>query len=575
MAPRALLAALLAVCCALLLPPREAVAGASTANRIETLSASRSGARVLLRIKFRSPLAVLPRGFSVATPARVVLDLPASVNGLGRIEQPVGVGPLRSVRVVDGEGALRTRLVLNLDRPLSFEASLEGQTLVVALWPAAPPADQAPVARARPAAGAEPTVDLLEAWHRALVFDPGLRGAAYERDSGASLREMARAGMLPNLAFNAVKSRYLVDQTSDITSTTQTLNYNSSQFGISLRQPIYNADALARLRQARQQDVEGGLNYAGRRNELAGKLVSAYFNVLLGQQSIELAEAQVAAYTEQGNVARRRQQGGEGTRTEIAEAQSRLALAQAELSTARDQRAVAEQVLANLTGLGAVRLAALPVDFRVGDPVERDLGAWLAQVRARNPDLRARAATVEVARAGVAVASAGYYPRLDLMAGASRATSDTLSLVFQTYNYRMIGLQLSVPLFSGGYVSGAVDQARLRLEKARADLAVATDAVLLEARKNYLAAIHGAERVRSYQSAVSAGEVALEGARVGLKYGTHTNVDVLNAQRQVFTARRDLALASYNYLTAWFQVKALANDVDEGDVAALSALLRP
>lgn len=531
---------------------------------LRAVAASAPAGRVVLRLDLGTPLRAPARAFSLTDPARLVVDLPGVLNGTGTLTPEVREGLLRGVRLVEAAG--RTRVVLTLDEPVEYQIVREERVLRVVLYP--PARAQAAGARALPGA-----FDLLQVWRRALTWDPSLRGAGIERDTGPANREVARSGLMPNLSFSANKSRYLVDQTSDLANSTQTLDYNSYQYGFTLRQPLYNADALAKLRQAHRQDEEGALNYGGRRNELAVRVVTVYFEVLQGEAAMRLAEGQIQAYSQQLEAARRRLHGGEGTRTDVAQAESQLALAQAELSAAQDRRSVAWQALGNLTGLADVPLAALPDDFALGDGVAEDVDAWLDRVRRHNPELRARQAGIEVARAGVDVASAAYHPRVDLMAGTSRATSDTLSLVFQTYNYRMVGVQLSMPLFTGGYVSGSVEQARLRLEKAKADLAVMSNNVVLEARRSFLAAAHGAERVRSYRAAVRAAEVALEGARVGVRLGTHTVSELLSAQRQLFTAQRDLAQASFQYLVARFQVMAYADDVDEREVAQISSLL--
>lgn len=417
---------------------------------------------------------------------------------------------------------------------------------------------------------------LQEAYRAALDYDSQYRAARHEREVGLQAEPMARAGLLPSLSLNSGATRYNGDRTvssGGTPGTTERLDYTSRQNSLNLRMPIYSYEAISRYRQAESQVAYAESLFSVRGNELATRLASAYFDLQLAMYTEELAQAQVDAYQEQARFAARMFKGGEGTRTEVAESESLRDVAEAQLIEARDQLDIARRNLQVITGLNPDAIQNLRQEFQPKRPQPATVSEWIDLAGANNPGLAVRRSAVEASKQEVARNQAGHFPRLDFVASYSRSNSDSINTINQEINTRSGGIQLTIPLFSGGYVNAATDQAMASLKKTEADLDNELNNVQIEVRRQFLATSNGLAKIDAYVKAVKSSEIALEGTRYGMKAGSRTNVDVLEAQRRVFSAKRDLAQARYTYLLASLKLKAAARALTEDDLSAIDKLI--
>ena len=201
------------------------------------------------------------------------------------------------------------------------------------------------------------------------------------------------------------------------------------------------------------------------------------------------------------------------------------------------------------------------------------LDAWMELGRRDSPELRVRQRAIETARADVARNRAGHMPRVDLVASISQTRNDTVNTLNSEFNLRSIGVQVSLPIYSGGSVVAGVDQALANLARAEAELENEVNTQMVEVRRQYLAVVNGLAKMSAYEKAAASSDVALEGTRQGLRAGIRTNLDVLDAQRQVFQARRDLAQARYQYLLAMLRLKSAAGQSLDEAIGELDKVL--
>jgi len=418
---------------------------------------------------------------------------------------------------------------------------------------------------------------LLEGWQAALAADPQYRSARYERDAGRLSVPLARAGLLPNIAIATSDSKVNGSRTSLIPgltdASTTPLAYTSQSRALNMRLPLYYKEGWERLRQGEAQAEYANALFEVRAKDLAQRLGQAYFELLLGLETIELAQAQVQTYREQINFANRRFTGGEGTRTEVFEATARLDLAEAQLIDARDQVDVARRTLSNITGRDSMSVTPLRHAPGTMTLVPAGLDAWMELGRRDSPELRVRQRAIETARADVARNRAGHMPRVDLVASISQTRNDTVNTLNSEFNLRSIGVQVSLPIYSGGSVVAGVDQAVANLARAEAELENEVNTQMVEVRRQYLAVVNGLAKMSAYEKAAASSDVALEGTRQGLRAGIRTNLDVLDAQRQVFQARRDLAQARYQYLLAMLRLKSAAGQSLDEAIGELDKVL--
>ncbi|HQD84742.1 MAG TPA: TolC family outer membrane protein [Quisquiliibacterium sp.] len=418
---------------------------------------------------------------------------------------------------------------------------------------------------------------LLEAWNAALDADPGYRAARFELEAGRKALPIARSTLLPSV--NVTTSDTKVRGTREFGNVApgspaeQNLDYMSRQRALNVRMPLLNMDGRARVRQGEAQVQYSEALFDARGKDLANRLGKAYFDLLFALDSVELAQGQVDAYRGQVAFAQRRLQAGEGTRTEVAEAEARLDLAQVNLIETRDQVDVVRRALQNIVGRDTIGVVppTRQVEPRPLEPAT--LEAWLAMAEDRSPEVRARRFSVEAARHEVARNRAGHYPRIDAVAAASRLQNDSVNTLNSDINQRSFGLQVTVPIYQGGYVDATTEQAIANLRRTESDLDAELNTQRVEVRRQFLAAQNGMTKLDSYAKAVRSSEVALEATRRGFQAGLRTSLDVLDAQRQLFQSRRDQAQARYQYLLAVLQLRVSAGMPPEEAVSTLNAML--
>ncbi|MBL8394615.1 MAG: TolC family outer membrane protein [Candidatus Accumulibacter sp.] len=416
---------------------------------------------------------------------------------------------------------------------------------------------------------------LMEAYLAARQNDPTFRAARYERDAGQYAMAIGRAGLLPNVGMTGSYSKNKGERESTRVDLSQDLDYRDKAAAVVLRQPLFNLDSYMRYRQGSVQAAFSDAVFDRKEAELAVKLSTAYFDVLFSSERLALTDAEIAAYRAQRDLAERRRKGGEGTLTEIAEAESRLQLARAGRADALDRLSVAMLRLESMTGKAMAPLWTLRPDFAPEAVQPASFDEWSALAQDSSPEIRARRKSYEFASLEVERNRAGHYPQLDFVARATRAENETISTLNQKDSINSVGVQINIPLFAGGRVNALTGQAVANRERARAELDAAVNEVLIEVKRQFMAVETGGSKITANQKAVEASVVAVEGTMRGMKAGIRTNTDVLDAERVMFIAKRDLAQARYEYLVSVLQLKAAAGVLSEEDVSAMATLLLP
>lgn len=422
-----------------------------------------------------------------------------------------------------------------------------------------------------------------QAFDAALQSDASYQAARAEFASAQQNLPMARAGLLPSVSLSLsdtqVKGSLTADNASG-QSVTSPLDYKAPVKSLSLRAPLFNREATQKFNQAQAQVSYAEAVFATRLADLVDRLASAYLQRLLSEQTVLAARAEVEAAQAQSDLTRRRLQLGEGTRPDLIEADAALDMARVLLREAQDQVSVARLSLKQITGIEQDSVATVadgftPQAFLTDLSTSTDsLAELLNKANASNPSIAARRYAVAVTQAAVARNEAGHYPRLDLVASASYSSNESISTLNQSVNQRSLGLQLNLPIYSGGYVNAAVTQALADQDKAEAELAAEQQSVARELTKLYFSASNGAAKINAYQKAVESGKLSLEGARKGLSTGFNTQADVVLAQRKLAQSRRELAQAVYEYLLTRVRLFARTGAEPAQAVAHMDALLK-
>lgn len=428
-------------------------------------------------------------------------------------------------------------------------------------------------------APAAQALGLLDAYDLALRNDPTFQAAIQEREAGEENRAISRAGLLPNLSwsYNNSRNESEVTQSTAVGNVTSDRDYRSYASTLTLQQPLLDYEAYARFRQGTAQALMADERFRGKSQELAVRVLSAYSQALLAQERIELSRAQKRAFAERLQLNDRLLKGGEGTRTDVLETQARLSLAQAEEIEALDTQDSALRELEAIVGqpLQIEELAPLARQFAIPPLEPNRFDTWRELAMANNPELKSQHHALDVAEYEVERKRAGHMPKVSLYASSRQTSSDSESSYNQKYDTNSVGIQVSLPLFAGGGVSASTRQAAHQLSQAQYELDAQTSATLVELRKQFNLNTSGAAKVRAYEMAVSSASALVTATQKSVSGGERVNLDVLDAEQQLYTARRDLANARHAYLLARIQLKYYAGLLNEQDLQALAGYFQP
>lgn len=426
------------------------------------------------------------------------------------------------------------------------------------------------------AGGGASAMGFAEAFAAARANDATFSAAGHELESQRQLVPITRSALLPQVSLNA--------STADVSGTRQFFNsqnqevtvqvgYASPQSSLQMRMPLYNRESSKRYEQAQAQVEMAESIYRTRGLELIDRVGTTYLQVLLAMDNRALAESHLTAARGQLTRAEQRFKRGEGTRTEQALAQANVDVARVRLIESGDQLEIARRNFKRLIGQDTPSLNQLDKDFIPGELVPQGLVEWLDLALRNSAAIRARQQGVIVAGLNIERQSAGHHPRVDFVASIARNENDSLSNLGQTSVLKSLGVQLSVPLYSGGGVDASVKQALADKARAEAELKAERENVEVELQRNYMLAVNGATRVTAYRQAAASSEVAYQGAVRTQEAGLGTISDVLDAQIRLYVARRDLAQSRYDYLLSRLRLMAQAGLPIDEIVADLDRLL--
>jgi protease secretion system outer membrane protein len=416
---------------------------------------------------------------------------------------------------------------------------------------------------------------LLQAYDAAVQNDPTFRSAIYENQAGQENKALGLSNLLPNAQFNYSASKDKTELTqpnpySPGSVVTTNPEYTSTAGSVSVRQVLFSLDAYARYKQGVAQSNYSDAVFSSKRQDLVVRLFSAYADAQYAENQVALLAAQRDAYVEQRHVNDRMFEKGEGTKTDMLETQAKLDLAEAQLLEAQDNLTTARNTLAAIVGKDVIQLDGLSETFRVMPLAPSSINDWQAIATKNNAEILAGQFAVEAADQEVKKNWAGHTPRLDLQAGYSRSKSDTINTLNQEYKTKSLGVQLVIPLYSGGQVSAATRQAVANREKAKADLEITVKKVDVELRKEHSAIFSSAAKIDALVKSVASATELIKATQQSIKAGVRINLDLLNAQQQLMQAKRDLVQARYNYLIAYLRLRNAAGVLNGEDLRAIA-----
>ena len=411
-------------------------------------------------------------------------------------------------------------------------------------------------------------LDLLGAWRDALANDSQVASARAQLAASRERVPQARAGLLPQVGASASVSRSFND-----TNLSPSRDFTGQNYGIQLSYPLYRLQNVELLEQSRLQAAAGEAQFELARQDLIVRVAQAYFDVLAAQDNVTTIQAQKRAITEQLAAAKRNFEVGTATITDQQEAQARFDLAVAQELAAQNELEVRRAALGQLVGRPLGELDVLRPGVSLSPPEPPRESAWIDSARREAWQVRLAELGGEIARREIDRQRYAKSPTVDVVGSISHSRNGASNAIGVRSNNAAVGLQLAVPLYTGGGIDARVREAAANHERALADLETTRRGAEQAARQAFLGLNSGLAQVRALEAAERSSRLALDSNLLGYQVGVRINIDVLNAQQQLFTTQRDLARARYDVLINGLLLKATTGELGEDDLRAVNALL--
>lgn len=416
-------------------------------------------------------------------------------------------------------------------------------------------------------AGPAWSMDLLQAYDAAVSNDALFASARAQRQAGQEAVVQARAGLLPNVGLSASGGRNYAEVAG-----LGHHDYNDSSWGVQLTQPLFRMQNWIEAEQGELRVVYSDLGFELARQDLILRVAEAYFNVLNSQDALEAVTSLRQAAEEQLEISTTSFEVGTVTVTDVHEARSRSDLASAQVIAAESALEVSRHALAQIIGSAPAALAVLRPGVEMLLPVPNSQSAWVAAAEQGNFNVQLQSVSRDIADCEVSRARAGHLPTVDLVAGHGLSQRQSAFNTPRTES-TALGIQLNMPLYTGGATSSYVRETAALKIKADADLESARRDAVLAVHQAYLGVSNGVAQVKALEAAELSSRSSLEANRLGYEVGVRINIDVLNAQSQLADTQRELARARYDTMLAQLRLKAAVGTLNEQDLRSVNGLL--
>ncbi len=415
------------------------------------------------------------------------------------------------------------------------------------------------------AASAQSLLELYEAAHS---YDATYLAARALADSAIYRVEQTRALMRPSASLSGSTSRVQ-------TNPTVGANFGSNSFGVSVngRQPLFNRANAATIAQS-ERTLESSLaDLDTAEQDLMLRISQAYFDVLGAEDTLRTTRANKTAISEQLASAKRNFEVGTATITDTREAQARFDLATAQEIAADNDLVTKRIALDQLVGRNNVQPRQLAIPIVLPATAATPVDELVSRAADEHPAVRRAQVAFDVARLETEKARTQGLPTVDAVASVQGGRG-TISSEITGYNTgASVGVQINLPLYSGGAIQNRIRETMILEERSRNDLEAARRAVTQATRQAYYTLQSSTAQVKALEAAEASSQLALEATQLGYRVGIRVNVDVLNAQSQLFQTRRDLARARYDLLLGTLRLRQASGRLVPSDILRIDALL--
>ncbi|MDP1612878.1 MAG: TolC family outer membrane protein [Sulfuritalea sp.] len=419
--------------------------------------------------------------------------------------------------------------------------------------------------------------DLAQVYALSRDSDPKFKAGRYEFEAVGFAEPQALAALLPTITLEGTQTdtrQRIISSANAVFGSGLSL-YPTRSTTLTLTQPIFKLSAWRGYEQAQTKVKQAAANFGAIEQDMMLRAATAYLSVLAARDAYGFAEAERDAIKRQLDLVQQRFSSGLVARVGLHDAKARHALKEADVVAARNDLDDKLQALREMTGKLVVSLKPLREDIPLEQPEPADIGKWVESAQQQNLLLLARRHTVEIAQQEVGRQRAGHAPVVDLVATQNgKVTGGSLFGGGSNVETTDVMFRVTLPIYSGGGTSALTEEAARRYQASLEDLERDARQVERQTRAAFQGVTGGTVRVKALAqgvvSSLSARELKLEGYKSGLE----TILQVLDAERDLYAAKRDSARARYDYLLNRLRLKQAVGTLSEEDLLEINKLMQ-
>ncbi|MCO7227405.1 TolC family outer membrane protein [Pleionea sp. CnH1-48] len=407
---------------------------------------------------------------------------------------------------------------------------------------------------------------LLQIYQQALTNDPTILASASGLQATEERVNQSFADLLPSLSGSASygTTRNMIAPKDE---------GKGRSVGLTLSQVIYSHGVWKGLDISKKQAIRAGYDHEATKQSLIIRTSQAYFNVLAAQDSLTFSQAEKKAIGQELEQTNQKHEVGLIAVTDVHEAQARYDQAIADEIAAQNTLDNAIEALREITGEYHTSLKKLKESFELRPPTPNDVESWMKESEKNNLNLRARTIDKDVAHETIKLRFSGHLPTLSLDGSYSKSTDTDFRIGNSERESSSLGLSLNIPIYKGGATQSTVKEAQHLYQQAVHNMEGAHRSAISQTRSAYLGVLSSISSVRALSQSAISSESALKATQAGFEVGTRTIVDVLLSTRTLYSAKRALARARYDYILNTLRLKQAAGTLTEKDLQSVNRLL--
>lgn len=412
--------------------------------------------------------------------------------------------------------------------------------------------------------------DLSAVFDLAQANDPTFQASRQTQLAEQEAKPQAQADFFPVLSATSQHTAYHNTNNSQGNAASNRINYNQSNYGLTLSQPIFYYQQWVNLSKASNQVKAANATFAAAEQDLIVRTVESYFNVLKAFDALKFAKAQQKAFAKFYEQTEERYKVGLIAITDVQIAKAKHDNAYAQVISAENELSDQKEKLAEITGQPIKQFSSLRKKLKLIPPEPADMTKWVETALDQNFSLQAAQYTSDAAKAEVRIQQGGHMPTVNINGNVNRQTSTPFSAKGTTSN---IGLQVTMPIFSGGSITSKTRQAMHLYEKNQRDVETLHRQVKSNTRQAYRGVLTQISQAKALKQAIVSNASALEATEASFTVGTRTIVDVLDSQTNLIQAEQDYANARYDYILQTLRLKQAAGTLCPEDIKHINSWL--